>query len=84
MIQQLDTELHIAKARCHECATNLILFHDSIITQAVIDLVNNKAENHENHHPKHTIDVMIYKGAPETLDIEEDMRKRRAEYLASQ
>ncbi len=84
MIQQLETPLHIAKARCHECATNLILFHDSIITQAVIDLVNSKATYHENRHKEHTIDVMIYKGAPETLDIEEDMRKRRAEYLASQ
>lgn len=69
MIVQLDTELHLAKARCHECATNLILFNDSIITQAVIDLVNSKAETHEHRHPKHTIDVMIWKGAPETIDL---------------
>lgn len=84
MIQQLETTLHIAKARCHECASNLLLFNDSIITQAVIDLVNSKASDHENHHPKHTIDVMIFKGAPETLDIENDMRERRVEFVKSQ
>ena len=83
MIQQLETDLHIAKVRCDTCPKELILFHDSIITQAIIDLVNAKATDHENRHPDHEIDVMIYNKAPETLNIEEDMRKRRAEYLAN-
>lgn len=83
MIQQLETPLHLAKVRCETCAKNLILFRETVITQAVIDLVNSKASDHENHHPNHRIDVMIYNKAPETLDIEEDMRKRRAEYLAN-
>jgi hypothetical protein len=69
MITQLETELHIAKTRCDTCARELLLFQDSVITQAVIDLVNSKADQHEHHHPTHNIDVMIWKGAPETLDI---------------
>ena len=69
MIQQLETDLHIAKARCDTCAKELLSFHDSIITQAVIDLVNSKADYHEHHNPSHKIDVMIYKGAPEKVEI---------------
>lgn len=70
MIKQLETGLHLAKARCETCAKQLILFSESIITQAVIDLVNSKAYDHESRHPTHKIEVMIYNKAPETIDID--------------
>jgi hypothetical protein len=65
----LETTLPIAKARCVTEARVLDIESNTLITQAVIDRINHAAEYHEQRHPGHEVEVMIYKKAPESIEI---------------
>jgi hypothetical protein len=65
----LSTTLQIAKARCVTEMRILDIEQNTLITQAVIDRINHAAEYHEQRHPSHEVQVMIYEKAPETVDL---------------
>lgn len=63
-----STPLHEVKARCEDC-WKVFGFEDGVITQARIDMIIYLADKHEKLHPKHSVEVLIYDRAPETIDI---------------
>lgn len=72
-MKETKTKLHQIKLRCQDCNNGLgkqLEFDDGVITQQLIDLFIFKAMFHEQRHPQHEAEVIIYENAPETINIE--------------
>ena len=68
MIRQETTPMQKAQVHCETCWNTLLRYDGGLITQAIIDLVNSKAVYHEQRHPGHNLEVLIYKNAPEAIE----------------
>lgn len=70
-MKELKTKLHQVKVRCTDCNHGVgkqleLRGQNEIIDQALIDLMIYRALFHEQRHPTHNTEVIIYENAPET------------------
>lgn len=69
-MKETKTKLHQIKLRCENCnrglGKQLKIETQKPIDQALIDLFIFQALTHEQKHPNHQVEVIIYENAPET------------------
>lgn len=63
------TPLEKVQVRCETCMHVLWRYSEGLITQALLDFAEHEALVHEQRHPEHSVEMLVYEKAPQEVSL---------------